>query len=174
MKIRLGPPLCPCHVAEPAPLHCSPCWHPPTSTFLVTNTDLDHLQPPNAANDSVSILCMFPHRTMLASFWHTDPRLELPSHMEANTVESTWKSLLSPDRYTGGPGPHWWSDLLICSRSFGSCNSISCGAAGETSQAECQHVDAMNPTKATDTKSSSLPTSHKPCLVSLVTHRCWK
>lgn len=141
-----------------------PMLAPPTSTFLVTNTDLGHLQPPDAASDSVSILCMFPHRTMLASFWHTDPRLELPSHMEANTVESTWKSLLGPDRYTCGPGPHWWSDLLMCSRSFGSCNSISCGAAGETSQAECQHVDAMDPMKATDTKSGSLPTSPQAML----------
>ena len=47
----------------------------------------------------------------------------------------------------------------MCSRSFRSCNSISCGY---TSQAECQHVDAMDPMKATDTKylPQAPPTSH--------------
>ena len=64
-----------------------PMLAPPRPPFwYLSNTDWGHLQPPDAANDSVSILCMFPHRAMLASLWHANPRLELPSHMEANSV----------------------------------------------------------------------------------------
>lgn len=64
-----------------------PMLAPPRPPFwYLSNTDWGHLQPPDAANDSVSILCMFPHRAMLASLWHANPRLELPSHMEANSI----------------------------------------------------------------------------------------